>query len=46
METETVTYKVKLTGKALEWYKAGKLSIIDLLADELNIPQTNIEQVN
>ena len=42
---EEVTYKIKLSGKAEEEYKSGKLSIIDLLSEELEIPDVDIEQV-
>ena len=45
MKSETVTYKIKLVGEALKDYESGHLSIIDLLSDELNIPQKNIELI-
>lgn len=40
---EIIKYKIKLVGKAEKEFKAGKLSIIDILSDELDIPQENIE---
>ena len=43
MESKTYTYKIKLSGKSLKDFEAGKISIIDILANELDIPQENIE---
>ena len=42
---ETHLYKIVLEGEALKLYRAGKLSIIDILSDALKIPQTNIEWI-
>ena len=38
-----ITIKVKLSGNALREFEAGRLSLIDTLSNELDIPQEDIE---
>lgn len=43
MEKETHHYTITFQGKSLEDFRAGKISIIDILSERLGIPQKNIE---